>query len=60
MKTLAITTYIVGSILLIAACFASTESATWWLGGIALLFLVLGCIFQFNSLNRLYTQRHRH
>ncbi len=49
MKTLSIISYIVGSILLIISCFTTGVAATWWVGGIAVLFLVLGCIFQFNN-----------
>lgn len=49
MKTLSIITYFIGSILLIISCFTSGITATWLLGGLAVLFLILGCVFQFNS-----------
>lgn len=49
MKTLSILAYAVGSILLIISCFTTGIAATWWFGGSAVLFLILGCIFQFNS-----------
>ena len=49
MKTLSIICYVIGSILLIVSCFVSSVAATWWLGGIAVLFLIVGCIFQYNS-----------
>lgn len=49
MKTLSIICYVIGSILLIISCFVSSIAATWWLGGIAVVFLIVGCIFQYNS-----------
>lgn len=49
MKTLSIIFYVIGSILLIVSCFTNTESATWWLGGIAVIFLIGGCVCQFTS-----------
>ena len=49
MKTLAIICYIIGSILLIVSCFTNSVSATWWLGGIAVVFLIGGCVCQFTS-----------
>ncbi|MCM1290452.1 MAG: hypothetical protein NC201_05570 [Prevotella sp.] len=54
MKTISIISYIIGSILLISSCFTSSVSATWWLGGIAVAMLIIGCIFQFNA------QKHDH
>ncbi|MBD5295580.1 MAG: hypothetical protein HDS25_04595 [Bacteroides sp.] len=48
MKTLSIIFYAIGSILLIISCFTVSVSATWWLGGSAVLSLILGCICQFN------------
>lgn len=48
MKTLSIIFYIIGSALLIVSCFTTSVAATWWLGAIAVVFLVAGCIFQFN------------
>ncbi|MEZ3549349.1 MAG: hypothetical protein K1W02_01260 [Muribaculaceae bacterium] len=49
MKTLSIIFYIIGSILLIASCFTTSVTATWWLGGIAVVALIAGCVCQFNS-----------
>ena len=49
MKTLSIIGYVVGSILLIISCFTSSVSLTWWLGTLAVVFLILGCVGQFNS-----------
>ena len=39
MKTLAIICYVIGT----------GVSLTWWLGGAAVVFLIAGCIFQFNE-----------
>ncbi|MDE6084626.1 MAG: hypothetical protein K2G11_09060 [Muribaculaceae bacterium] len=49
MKTLSIISYAIGSIILIISCFTTGVTTTWILGGFAILFLILGCIFQFNS-----------
>lgn len=49
MKILSIIFYIIGSILLIISCFTASVSVTWWLGGIAVVSLIAGCIFQFNA-----------
>lgn len=49
MKTLSIIFYVIGSILLIVSCFTNSYSATWWLGGIAVVFLIGGCVCQFTS-----------
>lgn len=49
MKTLSIIFYIIGSILLIVSCFTVSVSATWWLGGLAVVSLIIGCVFQFNA-----------
>jgi membrane-bound ClpP family serine protease len=49
MKTLSIIFYIIGSILLIVSCFTTSISVTWWLGGIAVVFLIGGCVCQFNA-----------
>lgn len=49
MKTLAIISYAIGAILLIISCFTTGIALTWWMGGLALLFLILGCIFQYNA-----------
>lgn len=60
MKTLSILSYIIGSIMLIVSCFTTGVTLTWWLGGIAVLFLVLGCIFQFNANKDKEFVHHRH
>lgn len=49
MKTLAIICYAIGACLLVASCFTTGVALTWWLGGAAVVLLVLGCIFQFNQ-----------
>ena len=49
MKVLSIVFYIIGSILLIVSCFTTSISATWWLGGIAVVALIIGCVCQFNA-----------
>ena len=49
MKALSILCYIIGSGLLIASCFTTGVAVTWSLGGAAVLVLILGCIFQFNT-----------
>lgn len=49
MKTLSIICYIICSVLLIVSCFVSGATATWWLGGLGVLFLIGGCVFQYLS-----------
>lgn len=49
MKTLYIICYAIGFILLVVSCFTSSVAATWWLGGIAVVMLVAGSVFQYNS-----------
>jgi lipoprotein len=49
MKSLSILCYIIGSILLIVSCFTTGVTVTWILGGVAVLFLIAGCIFQYNT-----------
>lgn len=49
MKTLYILFYVIGSILLIVSCFTNSLAATWWLGGIAVVFLIAGCVCQFTA-----------
>lgn len=49
MKTLSIIFYVIGSILLIISCFTTSVTATWWLGGIAVVALIVGCVFQFQA-----------
>ncbi|MDE6010673.1 MAG: hypothetical protein K2F87_04395 [Muribaculaceae bacterium] len=48
MKTLSILFYVIGSIMLVASCFVKSVSADWWLGGAAVVALIVGCVFQFN------------
>ena len=59
MKILSIIFYVIGSILLIVSCFTTSVSATWWLGGIAVVALIIGCVFQFNS-NQANQINYRH
>ena len=59
MKTLSILTYAVGFILLLVSCFTTGVTLTWWMGGLAVLFLILGCIFQFNSMRHNNDYYHR-
>lgn len=59
MKTLSIIAYIIGSGLLIASCFTTGVTLTWALGGSAIVCLVLGCVFQFNSNNRKSLHHYR-
>ncbi|MDE6271533.1 MAG: hypothetical protein K2M31_00820 [Muribaculaceae bacterium] len=49
MKTLSIIFYVIGSILLIASCFTMSVATTWWLGGSAVVALIIGCVCQFNA-----------
>ncbi|MDE5997959.1 MAG: hypothetical protein K2G77_07100 [Muribaculaceae bacterium] len=58
MKTLSIISYAIGCILLMISCFTVSISLTWWLGGIAVAFLIGGCIFQFNVVKE--AQHHNH
>lgn len=58
MKTLSIIFYTIGAILLIVSCFVTSVSATWWLGGSAVVALILGCVFQFNVSR--HNQYHRY
>lgn len=57
MKTLSILFYIIGSVLLVTSCFVTSISADWWLGGAAVVALIIGCIFQFN-VNRASQAHH--
>jgi len=52
MKALSIIFYVIGACLLIASCFTTTVSLTWWLGGISVVLLILGCVLQFNVKKR--------
>lgn len=59
MKALSYIAYIIGSLLLIISCFTISVAATWWLGGIAVLFLIIGCVFQYNaSKNKDFLNHH--
>ncbi len=58
MKTLSIVSYIIGAILLIISCFTTGVTLTWWMGGIALVFLIGGCIFQYNTTKTRYMHHH--
>lgn len=49
MKALSLIFYVIGSILLIVSCFVTGVTETWWLGGLAIFSLILGCVFQFNA-----------
>lgn len=67
MKALSILCYIIGSGLLIASCFTTGVAVTWSLGGAAVLVLILGCIFQFNTnshssrnVHEIHDVRHHH
>ena len=60
MKTLAIIFYIIGCGLLIASCFTSGVALTWWLGGSAVVSLIIGCICQYNSAPARRENRHQH
>ncbi|MBD5184439.1 MAG: intracellular growth attenuator family protein [Bacteroidales bacterium] len=60
MKTLSIIAYAVGFVLLLISCFTTGVALTWWMGGLAVLFLIVGCIFQFNSMRRNGSYYHRY
>ena len=49
MKSLSIIFYVIGSILLIISCFTTGVTVTWILGGLSILFLIAGCICQYNT-----------
>ena len=44
MKALSIIFYSIGAILLIISCFVTSVSATWWLGGSAVVALIIGSV----------------
>lgn len=52
MKALAVICYIIGACLLVVSCFSTGVAITWWLGGAAVILLILGCIFLFNQKKR--------
>lgn len=58
MKSLAIISYIIGSVLLIVSCFTTAVTITWVIGGLAVLFLIVGCVLQF-QINK-NTMKHRY
>lgn len=60
MKTLSIIFYILGSVMLIVSCFITSVALTWWLGGIAVVLLIIGCVFQFNANQRQNYVKHHH
>ena len=65
MKTLSILFYIIGSILLIISCFTTGVTVTWILGGLSILFLIAGCICQYNTskhndIHRRHVPHHTH
>lgn len=49
MKTFAVIFYCIGAILLIISCFCTGMAATWWLGGGAVVALIIGCVFQYRA-----------
>lgn len=49
LRIISIALYWIGGTLLVATCFATTKMMTYWAGGIALIFLVLGLLFQIFS-----------
>lgn len=64
MKLISVIFYVIGSVLFIISCFVSGITATWWLGGSAVLALILGCVFQFqaykvNSIWSKYMKRNK-
>lgn len=62
MKTLSIISYVIGGILLLVSCFTTSVAATWWLGGIAVAALIVGCVAQFrykkNEVNDMIGTHH--
>lgn len=47
MKALSIIFYAIGAGLLVASCFTTGMAVTWWLGGAAIVLIIIGCILQF-------------
>lgn len=60
MKTLSIIAYTIGAILLVVSCFTSAPTAMWWLGGISVVMLIAGCVFQYYATKDNYTPHHKH
>jgi len=52
MKALSIICYAIGCILLIISCFTVSVSLTWWMGSLAVVFLIGGCVFQFHVVKK--------
>ena len=48
MKALSIIFYAIGAGLLVASCFTTGMAVTWWLGGAAIVLIIIGCILQFS------------
>ena len=67
MKILSLSSYLIGSILMIISCLTGSVTATWLFGILSLAVLSLGCIFHFAG-NRhsvyapsvIRVQSHRH
>lgn len=59
MKALYIILYAIGCILLIISCFTSSVTLTWWLGSISVIFLIGGCICQFQVAKKDTRERYR-
>ncbi len=60
MKALSIISYAIGFVLLIVSCFTTGVALTWWLGGVALICLILGCVFQYQLTKNRDFYRGRH
>ena len=48
MKALSVIFYAIGAGLLVASCFTTGMAVTWWLGGAAIVLIIIGCILQFS------------
>ncbi len=65
MKALSIIFYTIGAGLLVASCFTTGMALTWWLGGAAIVLIIVGCVLQFNVKKRevdslINDERHSH
>ncbi len=60
MKALSIVFYAIGFILLIVSCFTTSIALTWWLGGLAVVALIVGCVCQFNANTQAQQYRFHH
>lgn len=56
MKALSIIFYCIAGVLLIVSCFTASVTLTWWLGGAAVLALVIGCMFQYKAYRHRYAR----